>query len=719
MPFVWLMLVETVFLAVTAHAAIFVDNVSNGCSSPSDNDYNPATRSCGSGSDTVYTSLRNANSGAPEGSSSSLTVINVRSGNYYETLDLYRSYVIWRKYPADTSRPVIDGQNVRPGQDGALIYGHSVTGVTVDGIRFQNAAFLSDRDGDGQEDDISYTGANALRFDYPNSITIQNCYMTNIGSAAVMLIYDGANNIVQDNYMEQCNLEISQSLWSGAINFHCNVDSSVARRNTIYRCRGEGIQFTTNQWYGSSDNNTAEYNTIVDNPRVAIYICGTANNVVRHNLIYHTHSSGSEDGGPFGNLGIIFASENNVYYDSHHSEVYGNLVAGTSVALMFGYDDRSPEFKVRDSVFYNNTFFESIRDPGDWGSVPTLISFHGGDVIGANVNIRNNILWQTTGTLNDDPGYGAVYSNNLYSKVPGSVVRSSSDPTYSAGYPTLVMSEYFVKSSGWLPLGAATLTGQEFALKSSATYAINKGASLGSPYNQLLNLSASNFTNGSFSLLDQNSYGAWEIGAGVYNGGSTDPVCGNGRVESGEQCDEGTNNGGCPKTCSTSCRLNTCGNEILKTSWSCTADSQETTAIDGRCQNAFDNIVATAWHTDWSGMSPTQPHNIDINLGATYQLSGLRYTPRQEEGTNGIVTQYEIYVSQDGTNWSDPIAAGFWSYQSKETKETSFTPAIARFVRFRSIDDNSHHWTAVAEITLLGESNVTAVPNAPGGLKLK
>lgn len=36
-------------------------------------------------------------------------------------------------------------------------------------------------------------------------------------------------------------------------------------------------------------------------------------------------------------------------------------------------------------------------------------------------------------------------------------------------------------------------------------------------------------------------------------------VCGNGVVESGEQCDDGGSNGACPATCSTSCTTNSCG----------------------------------------------------------------------------------------------------------------------------------------------------------------
>ncbi len=39
----------------------------------------------------------------------------------------------------------------------------------------------------------------------------------------------------------------------------------------------------------------------------------------------------------------------------------------------------------------------------------------------------------------------------------------------------------------------------------------------------------------------------------------TSPVCGNGAVESGEQCDAGGSNGACPAACSASCTINSCG----------------------------------------------------------------------------------------------------------------------------------------------------------------
>jgi hypothetical protein len=49
-------------------------------------------------------------------------------------------------------------------------------------------------------------------------------------------------------------------------------------------------------------------------------------------------------------------------------------------------------------------------------------------------------------------------------------------------------------------------------------------------------------------------------------------MCGDGTVDSGEQCDLGSGNGACPRTCSASCTLNscgTCGNGVIEASEEC------------------------------------------------------------------------------------------------------------------------------------------------------
>lgn len=60
---------------------------------------------------------------------------------------------------------------------------------------------------------------------------------------------------------------------------------------------------------------------------------------------------------------------------------------------------------------------------------------------------------------------------------------------------------------------------------------------------------------------------------------STAPVCGNGVVETGEQCDSGANNGPCPANCSSSCAINNCGGPPPITSKLC----NESCALNSDC----------------------------------------------------------------------------------------------------------------------------------------
>jgi hypothetical protein len=84
-------------------------------------------------------------------------------------------------------------------------------------------------------------------------------------------------------------------------------------------------------------------------------------------------------------------------------------------------------------------------------------------------------------------------------------------------------------------------------------------------------------------------------------GGTTPPpptqVCGNGIKEGTEQCDTGTNNGVCPKTCSTSCTTNTCttppptqvcGNGIVEGTEQC-----DTGTNNGVCPKACSSTCTT------------------------------------------------------------------------------------------------------------------------------
>src|SRR5689334_18662208 len=65
---------------------------------------------------------------------------------------------------------------------------------------------------------------------------------------------------------------------------------------------------------------------------------------------------------------------------------------------------------------------------------------------------------------------------------------------------------------------------------------------------------------------------------------------------------------------------------IPRTNWSLRfVDSEETAAANNAGTNAFDGDPTTFWHTRWSTGSDPMPHEIQINLGATYNVTGFRH----------------------------------------------------------------------------------------------
>ncbi|MFH0890678.1 MAG: hypothetical protein V1856_01455, partial [Candidatus Liptonbacteria bacterium] len=74
-----------------------------------------------------------------------------------------------------------------------------------------------------------------------------------------------------------------------------------------------------------------------------------------------------------------------------------------------------------------------------------------------------------------------------------------------------------------------------------------------------------------YELLGKDLSGVWQFlgsvdvtipasgGGGGGGGGSGSNLCGNGAIDSGESCDDGINNGNCPRECSSSCTVNSCG----------------------------------------------------------------------------------------------------------------------------------------------------------------
>ena len=105
---------------------------------------------------------------------------------------------------------------------------------------------------------------------------------------------------------------------------------------------------------------------------------------------------------------------------------------------------------------------------------------------------------------------------------------------------------------------------------------------------------------------------------------------------------------------------------------------------------AIDDNPKTMWHTSWNAGNTKYPHEIQIDLGKEVQMTGVVYTPRQDGNTNGLLKNYEVYLSKNGKDWGKAAAKGSlernatikkimfdWSYQG----DTATTARKGRYVR--------------------------------------
>ena len=119
--------------------------------------------------------------------------------------------------------------------------------------------------------------------------------------------------------------------------------------------------------------------------------------------------------------------------------------------------------------------------------------------------------------------------------------------------------------------------------------------------------------------------------------------------------------------------------------------------------NAFDGDAKTMWHTQFTSKLPPPPHEIQINLGAAYDVSGFRYLPRQDTNQpSGRIAEYEFYTSMDGVNWGEPVAVGRFVNSGVE-KEVLFPTVTASYVKVIAVRSvHASAVTSMAELNVLG-----------------
>ncbi len=112
----------------------------------------------------------------------------------------------------------------------------------------------------------------------------------------------------------------------------------------------------------------------------------------------------------------------------------------------------------------------------------------------------------------------------------------------------------------------------------------------------------------------------------------------------------------------------------------------------------MDGDPQTFWHTQWGDENPPCPHEITIELQPACTIKGFTYLPRQDEGDNGGIKDYEFYVSADGKDFGKPVCKGTFE-SNKDLKTVTFAPTPCRFIKLVALSEiNGEAWTSAAEI---------------------
>lgn len=122
-------------------------------------------------------------------------------------------------------------------------------------------------------------------------------------------------------------------------------------------------------------------------------------------------------------------------------------------------------------------------------------------------------------------------------------------------------------------------------------------------------------------------------------------------------------------------------------------------------ENAFDGNPRTLWHTHHSEKGEIPPPlNLDIDMGEQLDIAAILYTPRRDGSKNGIVSKYEIYISNSPDSWGKPVATGEFSniLANPITQKIELhRPVKGRYLRFVAKETAAASHVSVAEIGVI------------------
>jgi len=130
--------------------------------------------------------------------------------------------------------------------------------------------------------------------------------------------------------------------------------------------------------------------------------------------------------------------------------------------------------------------------------------------------------------------------------------------------------------------------------------------------------------------------------------------------------------------------------DVSKTKWSVVKVSSGDLS---KAVAAIDDDPQTFWETD---ESQKLPQEIVIDLGESLLLRGLTYLPTQKRWQSGIITNYEVYISEDGRNWGGSVSTGEFSniWNNPIEQRITFNEKNGRYIKLNALKSADDQETA-------------------------
>ena len=112
-----------------------------------------------------------------------------------------------------------------------------------------------------------------------------------------------------------------------------------------------------------------------------------------------------------------------------------------------------------------------------------------------------------------------------------------------------------------------------------------------------------------------------------------------------------------------------------------------------------DGSNRTFWHTRFKPTLAEPPHYVILRNPSRHKIEGLSYATWSGGNGNGQIEKFEIYASEDGEHWSDPIARGDLETRLANEQPIPFSVATnAPFLKFVATQSYSIDGRSLASI---------------------